>query len=316
MKGNAGTIRRLNSADRRWFENFARVSGGWFWETDAEGRFVYMSDSVEEVTGIRPEWHYGKTRQDIGAPEAVSQAAWDAHLEQLRQHQPFDDFIFLRPGPDGGRWMKTSGMPVFGSDGAFQGYQGLAADITAQVSAEREAGLLADAIEQFSESFALWDADERLVICNGKFRDLNRAILDYTVPGTLFVDFLKAANRAGLVARAGALNSDNMTIEEWTEARLEKFRNPGQPFEMQRQNGTWLWVVEQRMADGAMVSSATDITQVKLAKQEQEAAHRRLQDAIEVLPGAFVLFDEDDTILVTNSIYTMVTPEPEIPGVR
>lgn len=59
-------------AERRRMETFARVSGGWFWQTDADNRFIYMSESVREITGLDPEWHYGKTRQDLGMPAAVT----------------------------------------------------------------------------------------------------------------------------------------------------------------------------------------------------------------------------------------------------
>ena len=71
-----------------------------------------------------------------------------------------------------------------------------------------------------------------------------------------------------------------------------------------RPNGAWLWIVEQRVADGTTVNTGTDIAQIKLVEQDQEATHRRPQDAIEVLPSSFALFDRDETILVTNSIYS------------
>lgn len=285
------------AAERRRLETFARVSGGWFWETDTEHRFIYMSESVREVTGVDPEWHYGKTRQDLGMPAAVSQAEWDEHLGMLREHEPFEAFIFQRVAPDGAKWMQTSGIPVFDGSGGFLGYQGIATDITAQVEAEREARLLTEAIEEFNESFVLWDENECLVACNRKFRELNAGVPDFIVPGTSFPDHVTAVTVAGLA------NPVDMTVEEWVEHRLQRFRNPGEPFEMRRRDGTWLWIVEQRMANGATVTTATDITQVKQAEQRAADTHRRLQDAIEVLPGAFVLFDRDDKIQVTNSTY-------------
>jgi PAS domain S-box-containing protein len=282
--------------ERHRLENFARVSGG-VWATDTEHRFTYMSESVREITGVEPDWHYGKTRQDFGMPAAVSQAEWNKHLQMLADHEPFEAFIFQRVGPDGTKWMQTSGMPVFDQDGTFSGYQGIATDITAQIEAQREARLLSDAIEEFNESFVLWDENEKLVACNRKFRELNAGVPDFILPGTSFRDHVTA------VVAAGLANPVDMTSEEWIELRLHKFRNPGEPFEMRRRDGTWLWIIEQRMANGATVTTATDMTQVKLAEQRAVDTHRRLQDAIEVLPGAFILFDRDDKILVTNSTY-------------
>ena len=193
--------------------------------------------------------------------------------------------------------METSGLPVFGDDGDFLGYQGIATDITAQVDAEHEARLLADAIEQFSESFVLWGPDERLVICNKKFRQLNQAVPDFITPGTPIRDHVRA------VAEQGLANPVDQSIEEWIDYRLERFRNPGEPFEMRRQDGTWLWIIEQRMSNGATVTTATDITSVKLAEQDAAKTHQRLDDAIETLPAAFGIFDKDDRVVMTNSRY-------------
>ena len=49
---------------------------------------------------------------------------------------------------------------------------------------------------------------------------------------------------------------------------------------MTDRNGAWLWIVKQRVADGATVNTSIDIAQIKLVEQEQEATHRRLQDAM------------------------------------
>jgi PAS domain S-box-containing protein len=299
------------TAERRRLETFARVSGGWFWETDTEHRFIYMSESVREVTGVAPEWHYGKTRPDLGMPAAVTQTEWDEHLRMLQDHEPFEAFVFQRPGPDGLKWMQTSGIPVFSDDDVFLGYQGIATDITAQVEAQQKALFLASAIEQFSESFVLWGPDERLVICNKKFRDLNQAAPHHITPGTLFSDHVRA------VAEAGLANPHDMTNEEWIQHRLARFRNPGEPIEMRRHDGTWLWIVEQRMDDGSTVTTATDITQVQQARSEVATVYRQLEDAIETLPACFISYDKDERIVMTNSRYrksfNVGTPE-EIHG--
>jgi PAS domain S-box-containing protein len=284
-------------AERRRLENFARVSGGWFWQTDANHRFIYMSESVREVTGLAPEWHYGKTRQDLGMPAEVTEADWAAHLATLRNHEPFQAFIFQRPGPDGLKWMQTSGTPVFDEGGAFVGYQGIATDISAQVEAQREARLLKDAIEEFNESFALWDADQRLVICNRRFREINAAVPEVTQPGTLFRDHVTAVVDAGLASSGG------QPRKAWIEDRVKRFNNPGEPLEVRRHDGTWLWDVEQRMANGATVTTSTDITLVKQAQSEADSSYQQLQDAIEALPASYIAYDKDERIVMTNSRY-------------
>ena len=47
------------------FRDFAETSADWLWEMDEDLRFTWFSDSVREVAGVEPEWHYGKTREDL-----------------------------------------------------------------------------------------------------------------------------------------------------------------------------------------------------------------------------------------------------------
>ena len=62
-------------------------------------------------------------------------------------------------------------------DDAGQHLVGIAVDITEQRAlAEHTAhadARLRDAVEAISEAFVLWDADNRLVLCNSKFQTLH-----------------------------------------------------------------------------------------------------------------------------------------------
>ncbi|GHD60352.1 hypothetical protein GCM10017083_46080 [Thalassobaculum fulvum] len=282
---------------RAVLEDFARASGGWFWQTDAEHRFVYMSESVRQITGVPPEWHYGKSRRDLGLPEAVDPDVWQEHQETLDRHEPFDGFVFRRRGPDGEKWMKTSGRPMFDAEGTFLGYRGLAMDITAQVDAERTVGMLREAIEQLAEPFALWGPDDRLVICNRRFREINHFVPPETMPGATFEDHIR------LVAEHEASIGNIDDVEGWIAERLRRHRNPGEPFELLRGRGVWLLIQEQRTSQGATIAVTTDITDVKRAQMVADQARQRLGEAIEALRDGFCLFDPDDRIVLFNSVY-------------
>ena len=39
--------------------DMAKAVKGWLWETDAHGRFQFMSDSIQGFTGFPPEVNYG-----------------------------------------------------------------------------------------------------------------------------------------------------------------------------------------------------------------------------------------------------------------
>ena len=91
MNGHSNSELGGNEAasDAKRLENFAALIGGWFWEADKDHRFCYMSASVETITGVKPEWHYGKSRQDLGIPASVDPQEWESHLSSLEAHEPF-----------------------------------------------------------------------------------------------------------------------------------------------------------------------------------------------------------------------------------
>lgn len=129
-------ISEMKAAEQR-LRDFADVSSDWFWEMDSDLRYTWFSDNVRLKTGVPADWHYGKTRQEILSPDNDGNTI-HAHLEVLRARKPFRDFRLLRRGPDGDRWLSSSGKPIFDQDGNFLGYRGNGSDISDQVETERK----------------------------------------------------------------------------------------------------------------------------------------------------------------------------------
>jgi len=134
---------------------------------------------------------------------------------------------------------------------------GIAVDITEQKSlAERsvEADLrLRDAIETIPESFVLWDADDRLVLCNSHFQRLHKLPDSAVAPGTSYETVSEVGKMPRLRARlpvAESLAADART------------------FEAQLDDGRWLNISERRTKDGGYVSVGTDITRIKEHEQK------------------------------------------------
>ncbi len=118
----------LRESEQR-FRDFAEVASDWFWETDAELRFTWLSETVFAKLGVRPEWHYGKTRLELAATEDARAAVRAIHEIMLRR-EPFFDAEYQYRCPAGVRWLRISGRPVFDSNGRFLGYRGTGRDIT------------------------------------------------------------------------------------------------------------------------------------------------------------------------------------------
>ena len=261
-------------------EQYAKLINGWFWETDTENRFVYMSDSVKAITGIAPEWHYGKTRTELRSP-SIDDTTWSAHIEALNAHEPFYDFRFKRVGPEDTRWLSTSGEPFYDADGTFQGYRGVARDITDQVAlsteAEQSKAQLISALEIIDEAFVYFDADDRLVMCNEKYRQYYPKSSDAIVPGALFEDIIREGAQCGEYEEA--LGRE----EEWIRERMT-IHNAADTFIEQRlTDGRWLRIAERRSPDGGIVGMRVDITNLKKVQEAAEAANRAKTDFLNVM---------------------------------
>lgn len=261
------------------FQAFADAASDWFWEMDENLRFSYMSERAEGIVGVPISYFMGKTRREV-AGEVIENEKWQSHLQDLESHRPFRDFRFVRKGHDGRlHYVSTSGISLFDDAGKFKGYAGASSNLTDRMEAEETAHLareqLANAVNGLSELFALWDPQDRLVVCNDRFRTLNQQVIETTEPGTLFKDHIRAVVDKGLFALI------NGQEEEWYKQRLENHKNPGQPFEIARQDRRWLLVKEQKLDDGSTITISTDITDrkkneeaLRSAKQKAEFANR------------------------------------------
>jgi two-component system cell cycle sensor histidine kinase PleC len=134
---------------------------------------------------------------------------------------------------------------------------GIAVDITEQKSlAEKtvEADLrLRDAIETIPEAFVLWDASDRLVLCNSHFQGLHKLPDSAVIPGTSYETVIEVGRMPEV------------------RTRLHEIANqaPGaRTFEAQLDDGSWLHISERRTKDGGYVSVGTDITRIKEHEQK------------------------------------------------
>lgn len=130
-------------ASEQKLKAYAEMAADWFWEQDADLRFV--RDSKIPLTSRSTD--VGKTRWDLADPTMDPQR-WDAHMADLAARRPFRDFRWERIGTDGRRhYMSTSGDPIFDEAGTFRGYRGTGRDRTADVEAAEELRLAKERAE-------------------------------------------------------------------------------------------------------------------------------------------------------------------------
>jgi len=133
---------------------------------------------------------------------------------------------------------------------------GIAVDITEQKNlVERTVAAdlrLRDAIETIPEAFVLWDAENRLVLCNSNFQELHQLPDEAVVPGTSY-ETIVATGRKPLI---------RATVAHDSEPRGAR------TFEAQLEDGRWMHISERRTKDGGYVSVGTDITKIKRHEQK------------------------------------------------
>src|SRR6185437_14841010 len=130
--------------------------------------------------------------------------------------------------------------------------------------------LLRDAIESISEGFVIYDAQDRLVLCNEAYRKLYPEGAELMVPGTRFEDVLRSALKQGRYADAVGRE------EEWLAERLRARREFSGPFEAQWADGRWMLISERRTSSGGIAGLRVDITALKRVQQSLRDSQDRL----------------------------------------
>ena len=160
---------------------------------------------------------------------------------------------------------------------------------------------LRESIESLAGGFALFDASERLVLCNRRYGDLYAGARDLLVPGMRFEEIVTAAAGAGNFPQAGDRG------DLWVEEHLQRFRNPGPPFEIELRDGAWFRVAERRTADGGFVVISTNITELRRRESElrsigEELRHKNvlLDAALDNMVQGLAMYDVNQRLIICN----------------
>jgi PAS domain S-box-containing protein len=112
------------------FRSLVEAISDLVWETDAAGRFTFISPNVHDLLGYTPEEILGKTFLELLAPEEAERMA--ELLGPIMEVQKPYVFVGKTSLHKCGKRLvlESSGVPILDSRGAFLGYRGIDRNIT------------------------------------------------------------------------------------------------------------------------------------------------------------------------------------------
>jgi two-component system cell cycle sensor histidine kinase PleC len=282
------TRQRLELAQRQ-----AKV-GYWRWSFEDEA-LTYWSQEAGAVS-LYPLGRAPFDYQEMLAPVHPDDSERVLAEYKAADAEPRGFSLEYRVIHEGGKvsHIREIGEVEYDDTGEPIAHVGIVQDISELIAARETNDRLFTAIENLAENVALYDAEDCLVFANRKFWKSNQPIADRMGPKIPYEEFLRL-----LIENRMAPDAEGRE-EEWLRERLDRHRNPGEPFEMKRQQGKVLQIQEQRLPDGGIATLATDITRLKKIENELRDSETRLEGLLKIAPEAIIVVGADLRIQLFN----------------
>jgi two-component system cell cycle sensor histidine kinase PleC len=241
--------------------------GLWDWDL-ARGR-IFWSHSMFAILGLKPKdelLSFGEVNALVH-PDDLQLYQLAAELAEAKASSIDHDFR-VRHAEGNWVWLRARCELVDQPNEGGPHLVGIAVDITEQktlVERTVEADLrLRDAIETIPEAFVLWDANNRMVLCNSNFQELHNLPDEAVAAGTTYDSVVNAGRKP--VVRTKVTSENEVPGARTFEAQLE--------------DGRWLHISERRTKDGGYVSVGTDITTIKRHEEKLMDSEQRLLKSV------------------------------------
>lgn len=176
------------------------------------------------------------------------------------------------------------------------------------------------ALDVMADGFALFDAQDRLVVYNRQYVDLYPNAADLIIPGAQYEDILREAIRRGTYYLNG------MDEEAYFQQRLHRHKNPTDPYELNLIDKRWVLINERRTSDGGTVKIRSDISEIKqrefdMLRVSKKLHHRNVHfdSALNNMIQGLCMFDDNQELIVCNRRYLEMygfSPDVVKPGIK
>jgi len=260
---------RLARADGD-LERALRLSHTCIYETGPDLRLNRLVGTTEDVMGVAPAALIGKKfAQFLVLGRGANEISTAVHRQRA-----FKNLVYR--GRTGARYLRITGKPQFDADGEFCGYHGAISNATGRIEAEQRAAdhyrRFHEAIECIPASLMLFDADDRLVICNSASQDFFPRAKELLVPGTRFEELLRAD------IERGHLWKTDKTIDEFVEKRVADHLAANTDVIGALPDGRWIQVIERPTTDGGVIGIRMNISELKQTEAELKEKTLQLEE--------------------------------------
>ncbi|MBC7780123.1 MAG: PAS domain S-box protein [Proteobacteria bacterium] len=250
---------------------------------DVNARIEWVNASWERLTGYALAEARGRLGRDFLPGPFTDASALQTITAHHAGQRPYE--IEIQHYTKGGTpvWFEVRGQPIFDRAGQHVGFVQTRFDIRARKAAEAAAAAAAteqrraeqrlrQSIDALDAAFALYDADERLIVCNQGSHDLFDTADGEVITGMTARETLaRLCSRLSPLAEVPPDEPLTPQCSAWIEARLEEFRAAAGAHES-RIGGRWYRTMHRRTPLGDTVSLRIDITEARAREEE----HKRL----------------------------------------
>jgi two-component system cell cycle sensor histidine kinase PleC len=258
-------IQQQTEISQQRFRAAAEGDKGGVWEIDLANNKAYISASLSGLLGLPKHEHKISVSQFLNLfhPQDRERFLSFARRTHIKGEFEFDIRVARHP-----IILQCNGKQSTRVGNSIKRViVGVALNITeqrrAQARLKATEGRLHNALSSMTDSFAVWDSMNRLVIWNRRFAD--------------FLQFKPGDLRPGM---------DHASVEYLAKpAIIDVINFNDQPGvrEMKLSDNRWIRYIETQTADGGHVSIGTDITELRLREADLRNNENALQNTINVL---------------------------------
>ncbi len=265
-------------ASQAFLDNTGRIGGVGGWAYDLLTQEMQWTDQAGRILEVDPN----APPLTVGDSLALLGAGARARVQQALASEiaPGVTWDFELPATTlrGRRiWLRVTAEAEFADSGPVR-LVGAVQDVTArramEAEVQRNAQLLRGAIDAIDEAFVVYDADDRVMFFNEKYRQVYAQSADLIHIGARFEDIIRIGAERGQYAQAVG------RVEAWVAERLAMHRAGNSTLVQHLADGRVLRIVERRMPDGHMVSFRIDITDLVRATEAAETANQAKSEFI------------------------------------